>query len=83
MKWILENWEHIAGILAGLVLIAEVIVNITPSEKDNSILLKIKRVIDLIAPNRYKNPNTGEAGEFKCEGGLIQRIKEKRKDKKQ
>ena len=41
-------------IVAILILVAEAIVSITPSEKDNSILLKIKRVINLIIPNLKK-----------------------------
>jgi hypothetical protein len=41
-------------IVAILILVGEAIVSITPSEKDNSILLKIKRVINLIIPNLKK-----------------------------
>ena len=41
-------------IVAILILVGEAIVSITPSEKDNSILLKIKRVINLSIPNLKK-----------------------------
>lgn len=44
----------ITEIVAILILVGEAIVSITPSEKDNSILLKIKRVINLIIPNLKK-----------------------------
>lgn len=54
MQWIIQHWEDILGIIFALILIAEVIVNITPTERDNSILLIIKKIISAIAPNRVK-----------------------------
>lgn len=54
MQWIIQNWEQIFTIIFALILVAEIIVNLTPTEKDNSILLKIKAIISAIAPNRVK-----------------------------
>ena len=45
------NWTEI---IALLILIGEAIVSITPSEKDNSILLKIKKVLNFVIPNLKK-----------------------------
>lgn len=49
--------SDIIAILTGLLVVAEVIVNLTPSTKDNSILLKIKTVIGLLAPNKVAGDN--------------------------
>lgn len=52
-----EQW-----ILLGLAIfhVAEVIVRLTPTEKDDSILNKIKSVLDAVIPNIKKG-----GGEFK------------------
>ena len=48
IEFISENW---IVLLTSLIGVAEVIVRLTPSEKDNSILNLIKRLIDVIIPN--------------------------------
>jgi len=45
------DWTEI---LALAIIVAEAITNITPSEKDNSILLKIKKIINFVIPNLKK-----------------------------
>ena len=52
MNWFIENKEAIIGIVFGLVAIAEVVVRLTPSEKDNSILKKITDFLFILFPNR-------------------------------
>lgn len=52
MKFILSNWELI---LSGGLFLAEIIVKITPTEKDNSILNKVTKTLDFIIPNRSKD----------------------------
>ncbi len=48
INFISENWIVLLTALIGL---AEVIVRLTPSGKDNSIFNLIKRIIDAIVPN--------------------------------
>ena len=54
MNWIIENKEALIGILAGIIGIAEIIVRLTPSEKDNSVLKKITDIIFIFIPNLKK-----------------------------
>ena len=51
-EWFGENTDVVFELVMALVLLLEIVVNLTPSEKDNSILLKIKNVISFIFPNR-------------------------------
>jgi hypothetical protein len=60
MDWIIENYVDLIAIVAGLIAVAEVVVNLTPSEKDNSILLKIKNVLSAVIPNRKTGGGTHE-----------------------
>lgn len=48
------SWEQISLIIIAIFHIAEVIVRLTPTEKDNSILNTIKSVFDKIIPNLSK-----------------------------
>jgi hypothetical protein len=54
MDFILENWAELT--LAGLALV-KVIVNLTPSEKDNKVFGYIDTLINLIIADRKKNPS--------------------------
>lgn len=47
-----------AGVLSAIILLVEAVVNLTPTEKDNSILRKIKKWVGLLAPNRRKGGGT-------------------------
>ncbi len=49
------TWQEI---VLAVVAVFEVIVRLTPSEKDNTILAKIIWVLNKIIPNRKKNGNT-------------------------
>lgn len=49
-----------AGIVAAIFAVAETIVRLTPTEKDNSILNSIKSVVDALLPNLKK-----DGGEYK------------------
>jgi len=48
MELIKDNWQVI---LAVLIAVIEVIVRLTPSQKDNSILNKVLKVVDFLLPN--------------------------------
>lgn len=54
------NTELIFAIVGAALVMAEVIVRITPSEKDNSIVNAIKRVFDALVAN--KKVSVDEAG---------------------
>tara|TARA_B100000519_G_C14154738_1_gene396313 strand:- start:338 stop:481 length:144 start_codon:yes stop_codon:yes gene_type:complete len=45
------EWKEI---LLAILAIAEIIVRLTPTEKDNSILNKIMWVVDKLIPNKVK-----------------------------
>jgi hypothetical protein len=47
----MENWIEVLLAVLG---VAEVIVRLTPTEKDNSILNKIMWVVNKLVPNRIK-----------------------------
>jgi len=47
--------EHIALIIGGCFAVAEVVVRLTPTEKDNSIYNKVKTIVDAILPNLKKD----------------------------
>ena len=52
-QWVVANWSTITGIVAYAIAIASVIVKITPTLKDDNILLSVvKFVSKYIALNR-------------------------------
>jgi len=51
MDLIIENWPQI---LVGLMAFAKIIVNLTPSEKDNKIFEWLDKLVDAIVPNLKK-----------------------------
>lgn len=58
IEWITENWGLIVEIALIVYALAKIIVNLTPSDKDNQILTKvvefIEKLIDLLIPNLKK-----------------------------
>lgn len=51
MEALKDNW---LPLVLALIALAEVVVNLTPSKKDNSILLKIKNLLGMFIPNVKK-----------------------------
>ena len=49
--FIIENW---VVLLTSAVAIAEIIVRLTPSEKDNSIVSIIKKIVDALILNKKR-----------------------------
>ena len=45
-NWIVENWAYILSAFFGVVVVASIIVKLTPTTKDDSILGKIIAFID-------------------------------------
>lgn len=60
LNWFSNNQQNVIELIMALVLTLEIITNLTPSEKDNSILLKIKKVISMVIPNRNNTGGTHE-----------------------
>ena len=62
IEWITQNWTLIVEIALIVYAIAKVITNLTPSDKDNEILVKIvkfiEQIIDLLIPNLKKGGGT-------------------------
>jgi len=61
LAWFTENSDVVFELVMALILILEIVVNLTPSDKDNSILLKIKNVIAFLFPNRRKGGGKHES----------------------
>lgn len=51
IQWIMQHIMPILGVVTAAVALAEAIVRLTPTEKDNSVVQKIKDVLDFIVPN--------------------------------
>ncbi len=51
MSWILENKEALISIITGIVAVASAIAALTPTPKDDTIVGKIYKVIDMLALN--------------------------------
>lgn len=49
IEWIVENWTNILAGFGGLVLVASIVVGVTPSTKDDSIMRKVIDIIDHIS----------------------------------
>jgi len=49
MNFITENWEALLAVLAALHGLAIAIVNLTPTPKDNEVIAKIYRVVEILA----------------------------------
>ena len=54
----MEHYTDLIAIVVGLIGVAEIVVNLTPSEKDNSVLLKIKNALSAIIPNFKRGGGT-------------------------
>ena len=54
MNWFVENWLELIGILSGLIGVAEIVVLLTPTEKDNTVLDRIKSALSAVIPNLRK-----------------------------
>lgn len=79
---LIENFDQYIAIIVILLTLAEAIANLTPTEKDNSIILKIKQYFDLIVPNRAKINDPDAVGRHQFGSSIIKKIKEKKAAKK-
>jgi hypothetical protein len=51
MQYVQENWEAIVGILTAAVALASAVAAMTPTPKDDGIVKKLYKLIDLLAFN--------------------------------
>ena len=45
MEWITAHWKDILAIIGGLVTVCSIIVKLTPTQKDDSVLAKIIKIL--------------------------------------
>lgn len=60
MNWITEHWDDVLTVYGGIVAICTVIVKITPTTKDNTILDKIVKIVDLFSTAYPKGSENGK-----------------------
>jgi hypothetical protein len=51
LDWILQHWKDITDTIAYIIAAASILVNLTPSTKDNEILATIKKLLGFLALN--------------------------------
>jgi len=71
MNFIVENWEALVGILVAIHGVALMIVNLTPTPKDNETLAKVYPFIEFLAglvSEKTKQPKVG-TDEHRASGG--------------
>ena len=45
MEWIQAHWKDILAIIGGVVTVSSIIVKLTPSQKDDTVLAKIIKIL--------------------------------------
>jgi hypothetical protein len=58
MTWLIENYADLIAIIAGVVVVAEIVVKLTPSEKDNAFLVRVVSALSALIPNFRKGGGT-------------------------
>ncbi len=48
MEWIVQHWKDILAIIGGVITVASLIVKLTPTQKDDTILAKIIKFLAAI-----------------------------------
>jgi hypothetical protein len=51
MEYIRENWEGILAVLSGVIATASAVAALTPTPKDDGIIKKLYKLVDLLALN--------------------------------
>lgn len=51
IKWISANIETVIAIVTAVVTLASLVASVTPTPKDNAVITKLYKVIDLLALN--------------------------------
>lgn len=64
MEWITAHWKDILAIIGGVVTVCSIIVKLTPTQKDDSVLAKIIKILSAL-------------GLFNPDGSIIGKKEEK------
>jgi hypothetical protein len=54
MNWLIQHYTDLIAILVGLVAVGEIVVKLTPTEKDNAFLVRVVSALSAIIPNFRK-----------------------------
>ena len=54
-QWIAANWSYILSAFLGVVVVASIIVKLTPSTKDDSVMGKIVNILDRLSIAKTAN----------------------------
>ena len=49
VNWIVEHWQDVLSIIAGVIGISTIIVKLTPTQKDDAVLAKIIKVLSALS----------------------------------
>tara|TARA_R100000700_G_C3178669_1_gene154563 strand:- start:4291 stop:4476 length:186 start_codon:yes stop_codon:yes gene_type:complete len=60
MQYVQENWEGIVAVLTGLIATASAVAALTPTPKDDGIVKKLYKLVDLLAINVGKAKDKGD-----------------------
>lgn len=52
MEWVINNWAEILAILVALVPLLDIVVRLTPTKKDDTLLGYVKKILDTFFPNK-------------------------------
>ena len=55
INWIVENWAYILSAFFGVIVVASIIVKLTPNTKDDSVLGKIVGILDKLSIAKTAN----------------------------
>lgn len=48
MDWIMQHWKDILAIIGGVVTVCSTIVKLTPTQKDDTVLAKIIKILSAL-----------------------------------
>lgn len=48
MDWIIAHWKDILAIIGGVVTVASIVVKLTPTQKDDTVLAKIIKILSAL-----------------------------------
>jgi len=52
MQWLMNNWAEIIAIMVASVPLLDIIVRLTPTKKDDTLLEYVKKFLDKFFPNK-------------------------------
>ena len=55
INWIAENWAYILSAFFGVIVVASIVVKLTPNTKDDSVMGKIVGVLDKLSIAKTAN----------------------------